>query len=130
MSAHRRLAYDVDLGKLDPGLPARLSAQGVDCLISADRYLDLLPVGVNKGSTLLALLQWLELDPNTVITAGDSLNDLAMFETGLKGVMVGNAEPALRQALPRLQRTYAARAPGCEGIVEGLRHFGFAHLFD
>lgn len=130
VSAHRRLAYDVDLGKLDPGLPARLSAQGVDCLISADRYLDLLPVGVNKGSTLLALLQWLELDPNTVITAGDSLNDLAMFETGLKGVMVGNAEPALRQALPRLQRTYAARAPGCEGIVEGLRHFGFAHLFD
>ncbi len=130
VSAHRRLAYDVDLGKLDPGLPARLSAQGVDCLISADRYLDVLPAGVNKGSTLLALLEWLELDPSTVITDGDSLNDLAMFQTGLKGVMVGNAEPALRQELPRLQRTYAARAPGCEGIAEGLRHFGFAHLFD
>ncbi len=130
VSAHRRLAYDVDLGKLDPGLPARLSAQGVDCLISADRYLDVLPAGVNKGSTLLALLEWLELDPSTVITAGDSLNDLAMFQTGLMGVMVGNAEPALRQELPRLQCTYAARAPGCEGIAEGLRHFGFAHLFD
>ena len=63
-----------------------------------------------------------------MVTAGDTLNDLAMFETGLSGVMVGNAEPALRAALPRLSRTYLAEGHGCEGIVEGLRHFGFGHL--
>ncbi|MEB3325693.1 MAG: HAD family hydrolase, partial [Cyanobacteriota bacterium] len=74
------------------------------------------------------LLGWLEVTPETVVTAGDSLNDLAMFETGLRGVMVGNAEPALVAALPTLTRTYQARAHGCAGIVEGLRHFGFHSL--
>lgn len=129
-SADRRLAYRIDPQALDAARLRELEVHGVDCLVSGDRYLDVLPAGVNKGSTLLALLEWLELDHARVVTAGDSLNDLAMFETGLKGVMVGNAETALREALPRLPATYPARAHGCEGIVEGLRHFGFAHLLE
>ncbi len=90
----------------------------------------MLPAGVNKGATLTGLLQALELDPAVVVTAGDSLNDLAMFETGLKGVMVGNAAPAMGAGLPRLRSVYRATAAGCAGIAEGLHHFGFDHLFD
>jgi hydroxymethylpyrimidine pyrophosphatase-like HAD family hydrolase len=128
ITAHRRLAYEVDVTVLDPARLVPLQAHGVDCLISGDRYLDVLPAGVNKGSTLLTLLDWLEIEPARVVTAGDSLNDLAMFETGLPGVMVGNAEPALLAALPRLPGIYRARGEGCEGIVEGLCRFGFAAL--
>ena len=130
VSTQRRLAYLIDPLQLDIGRLAAIEAHGVDCLVSDNRYLDVLPAGVNKGSTLLALLDWLEVDHARVVTAGDTLNDLAMFETGLRSVMVGNAEPALVAALPGLARTYRARAHGCEGIVEGLRHFGFAHLFE
>ena len=130
LSSNRRLAYYVDLEHLDPRLITRLEAEGADCLVSDNRYFDVLPAGVNKGTTLLALLEWLEADPATVVTAGDTLNDLAMFETGLMGVMVGNAEPDLVAALPRLPQVYRARGEGCAGIAEGLRHFGFAHLFD
>jgi hydroxymethylpyrimidine pyrophosphatase-like HAD family hydrolase len=83
---------------------------------------------VNKGSTLTDLIGYLEVPPERVVTAGDSLNDLAMFKTGFQGVMVGNAEPALVNAFPTMKRTYRARAHGCAGIVEGLRHFGFASL--
>lgn len=131
ISADRRLAYDIlDLSALDRARLAELERHGVDWLISGDRYLDVLPAGVNKGSTLMRLLEWLEIGAERVVTAGDSLNDLAMFETGLQGVMVGNAEPGLLAALPRLRATYLARGEGCEGIVEGLRHFGFAHLLE
>ncbi|MFN7678196.1 MAG: HAD family hydrolase [Cyanobacteriota bacterium] len=126
----RRLAYLIDPTLLDRDRLRAVAALGVDCLVSGDKYLDVLPAGVNKGSTLLALLQWLELSPETVVTAGDSLNDLAMFETGLPGVMVGNAEPALVRALPGLGRVYQARAHGCGGIVEGLRHFGYGALLE
>ena len=129
-SVQRRLAYRIDPLRLDIERLRQIEAHGVDCLVSGSRYLDVLPAGVNKGSTLLALLEALELDHDRVVTAGDSLNDLAMFETGLRGVMVGNAEAALVEALPRLSATYRARAHGCEGIVEGLHHFGFAHLLD
>jgi hydroxymethylpyrimidine pyrophosphatase-like HAD family hydrolase len=128
ITSHRRLAYEVDVEILDPANLAPLQAHGVDCLISGNRYLDVLPAGVNKGSTLLTLLGWLEIGSERVVTAGDSLNDLAMFETGLPGVMVGNAESALVEALPRLPATYRARGEGCEGIVEGLCRFGFAAL--
>jgi hydroxymethylpyrimidine pyrophosphatase-like HAD family hydrolase len=128
ISVDRRLAFSYDPESFDSALIARIEAHGVDCLISDDRYFDVLPSGVNKGSTLLALLDWLQLDRQRVVTAGDSLNDLAMFETGLAGVMVGNAEPALQLQLPDLPNTYLARAQGCEGIVEGLIHFGFGYL--
>jgi HAD superfamily hydrolase (TIGR01484 family) len=128
VSAERRLAYAIDPETLDPARLAAIEAHGVDCLVSDNRYLDVLPGGVNKGSTLRMLLQWLEVEDARVVTAGDTLNDLAMFETGLQGVMVGNAEPGLVAALPRLPSTYRASAHGCEGIVEGLRHFGFGHL--
>jgi len=128
VSAVRRLAYLIDPQILDTASLQAVEALGVDCLVSGDKYLDVLPAGVNKGTTLSALLGWLEVTPETVVTAGDSLNDLAMFETGLQGVMVGNSEPGLVAALPTLTCTYQARAHGCAGIVEGLRHFGFHSL--
>ncbi|MEA5415817.1 HAD family hydrolase [Synechococcus sp. BA-132 BA5] len=130
LSTDRRLAYGIDPRRLDRSRLPTIEAHGVDCLVSGDKYLDVLPAGVNKGSTLLGLLEWLELEPALVVTAGDSLNDLAMFETGLQSVMVGNAEPGLVRALPGLSRTYRAGGHGCEGLLEGLRHFGFGHLLD
>lgn len=128
ISADRRLAYYYDPEAFDHDLIPQLEAHGVDCLLSDNKYLDVLPAGVNKGSTLLELLAWLQVPAERVVTAGDTLNDLAMFQTGLAGVMVGNAEPALRRRLPELPRTYLARGHGCEGIAEGLAHHGFGSL--
>ena len=128
VSANRRLASYYDPDNFAHALIAELKAHGVDCVLSDNRYLDVLPAGVNKGTTLQALLELLGLPAERVVTAGDTLNDLAMFETGLAGVMVGNAEPALRSHLPRLPRTFLAQGHGCAGIEEGLRHFGFGHL--
>jgi len=128
ISADRRLAYHYDPQAFDHALIPRIEAHGVDCLLSDNSYLDVLPAGVNKGSTLLELMARLQLPRERVVTAGDSLNDLAMFQTGLAGVMVGNAEPALRRRLPELPQTYLARGHGCQGIAEGLAHHGFGHL--
>jgi len=130
VSSNRRLAYYVDLELFDQGLIPQLEAEGAHCVLSDNRYFDVLPAGVNKGATLLELLAWLEVDAARVVTAGDTLNDLAMFETGLPGVMVGNAEAALVAQLPRLPSVYRARGDGCAGISEGLRHFGYGHLLD
>lgn len=128
VAADRRLAYYIDVAALDRRQLERLQSHGVDCLVSDDRYLDVLPAGINKGSTLMTLLECLQVEPATVVTAGDTLNDLAMFQTGLNGVVVGNAEPALLEALPPLQSIYTAAGFGCAGIIEGLRHFGFGQL--
>jgi len=120
----RRYAYNYEPETFDPSILASLESLGVDCLLSDNQFLDLLPAGVNKGSTLMRLLQLLDLPPERVVTAGDTLNDLSMFQTGLKGVMVGNAESKLRALHPELKNIYLAQDHGCAGIIEGLRHFG------
>ena len=98
---------------------------GCDLLFSAGRYLDVLPRGVSKGSTLLQLLEHTGLDRERVLVAGDTLNDLSLFECELKGVVVGGAEDELRRRVDAIgQRGYLASAPGGAGIIEGIRHHG------
>ncbi|MDP3845501.1 MAG: glucosylglycerol-phosphate synthase [Pseudomonas sp.] len=109
----------------NPALLAAAEALGCDLLYSAERYLDFLPKGVNKGSSLQALIDWLELDINQVLTAGDTLNDLSMLSGQFKGVCVGAAETALLQATARHSRIFHAQRPGCGGILEAIVHFGF-----
>jgi glucosylglycerol-phosphate synthase len=99
---------------------------GCDVLFSAGQYLDVLPRGVSKGSTLLALLEHTGLDHERVVVAGDTLNDLSLFETGLKGIVVGEAEAALSRRVEAIGgAAYLAEAAGGGGIVEGLVHHGF-----
>lgn len=98
---------------------------GCDVLFSAGQYLDVLPRGVSKGSTLLALLEQTGLEAERVVVAGDTLNDLSLFECDLKGIVVGGAESALCRRVEGMGgRAYLASAPGGGGILEGLRHHG------
>lgn len=98
---------------------------GCDLLYSAELYLDFLPKGVNKGSSLQALADWLELDHDQVLAAGDTLNDLSMLSASFHGVCVGQSESALLEATANHSRTLHASRPGCGGILEAFAHFGF-----
>lgn len=102
----------------------RLEGLAVDVVVSANVFLDVLPRGVDKGTTLRRVLAWLEVGEGACVVAGDSLNDLALFETGLRGVVVGNCEPALRRRVADLESVYQATGEGVVGILEGLRYHG------
>ncbi|MGH7475571.1 MAG: HAD-IIB family hydrolase [Longimicrobiales bacterium] len=102
----------------------RLAGLEVDLVGSAGTYIDVIPGGVNKGTTLVRVLRWLGAPLESVVVAGDTLNDLALFETGLRGVVVGNCEAALRERLAGRDHLYFAAGAGAAGIAEGLLHFG------
>lgn len=102
----------------------RLADLEVDVLVSANVFLDVLPRGVHKGSTLLRVLRWLDAEEDACVVAGDSLNDLGLFETGLRGIAVGNCEPALRRRVAGMTHVYQAAGEGVDGLLEGLRHHG------
>lgn len=101
----------------------KASGLGCDVIHSAGKYLDILPKGVNKGSTLTKLIQYLNENTDKVLVAGDTLNDLAMYQCGFKGVVVGNAEEALIKATQPLQKVYQAKAAGAGGILEAIEQF-------
>ncbi|VEE16596.1 glucosylglycerol-phosphate synthase [Ectopseudomonas mendocina] len=109
----------------NPALREIADELGCDLLYSAELYLDFLPKGVNKGSSLQALADWLELDHDQVLAAGDTLNDLSMLSASFHGVCVGQSEAALLEATRSHSRTLHASRPGCGGILEAFAHFGF-----
>ena len=109
----------------NPALREIADELGCDLLYSAELYLDFLPKGVNKGSSLQALADWLELDHDQVLAAGDTLNDLSMLSASFHGVCVGQSEAALLDATRSHSRTLHASRPGCGGILEAFAHFGF-----
>ncbi len=115
-----RVSYYYEPQRYDPRVAERIAALGLDCLTSADTYLDVLPPGVSKGPTLLRLLAHLELPHEAVLVAGDTLNDLSLFHTGLAGVAVGNAEAALLERVAALDTVYLSPHPGAAGIRDAI----------
>jgi len=93
--------------------------------------LDLLPAGVAKDFAVRYLRDHTGVDPDRLVYAGDSGNDLAAMLTGFKVIVVGNATPGLKEELVTrgrelgiLNRLFFARSHFAAGVMEGCRHFG------
>ena len=121
----RRCSYFCDEDAVTSEVFAMAEQLGCDVLYSAGLYLDFLPRGVNKGSTLTALMTHLGIDAKDVLVAGDTLNDLAMYEQEFVGVCVGYSEKGLLEATEGQAKVLHASEPGCGGILEAFSHFGF-----
>lgn len=104
-------------------------ASACDVLRSAGKFVDVLPGGVNKGSSLIQLVKLLNIDPSHILVAGDTLNDLSLYQTGYKGVVVGHAEEALLDATRDSENVFQAGDAGCGGILEALSHFPAFHHY-
>lgn len=119
----RRVSYYYDPAALRRETLEKIEQAGFDWLLSAETFLDVLPKGIAKGPTLLRLVEALKLPADRVLVAGDTLNDLSLFETRLKGVAVGNSEPKLVQAIDGFDWVYRSPHPGAAGIADAIRHF-------
>ena len=94
-----------------------------DMVLSAGKYLDILPGGVNKGYTLQQLLEILVLPHHKILVAGDSMNDITMYETGFKGVVVGDPEAELVRRTAGMSNVLQAQRAGAGGILEAMAFF-------
>ena len=105
---------------------SQLEARGVQAKVvySADRFLDLLPVRSGKGEAVRYVAQHFAIEPDHVITAGDTGNDLDMMraELGFRCIAVGNAAPELKAFTA--DHVYHAQAPYAAGIEEGMKYHG------
>jgi hydroxymethylpyrimidine pyrophosphatase-like HAD family hydrolase len=88
---------------------------------SSNRDLDVLPRGVDKGAAAAFLANEWNYPAARVIVSGDSGNDLAMFQAGFHGIVVGNAHSELKQLdsadVFHADSSYAA------GVLQGLQHW-------
>lgn len=122
VGGRRRSYYFDDLADAQAAQP-EIQALGFDALISDNLYFDVLPRGVQKGPTLLRTLAALDLPAARTLVAGDTLNDLSMFDSGLAGVAVGNREAALDAAIRQHDNVYRSPHPGAAGVLDALQRF-------
>ena len=100
--------------------PAQLKAH---IIYSADQFLDFLPPLAGKSQAAEYVAGKLGVRIEKVIVCGDSGNDLDMFNSGFKGIIVGNAHAELKSF--KGENAYHAIGEYSAGIIEGLRHFNF-----
>lgn len=119
----RRRSYFYDQPEPARRAAVKLHTLGFDTLMSDNQYFDVLPRGVQKGATLLRTLDALGLPEHRTLVAGDTLNDLSMFQTGLAGVAVANREAALDVAIAHHHNVYRSRHQGAAGVLDALARF-------
>jgi sucrose-6F-phosphate phosphohydrolase len=95
----------------------------VNVVYSGDMYLDILPKWANKGNALQWLLKKLDLDTVNTLVAGDSGNDMAMFDMEhVKGIVVANAHEELYK-FTKHREVYHSENEKENGIIEGLVYY-------
>jgi len=117
----RRLSCFYSNPALADNARRELQDAGYDVLLSAERFFDVLPRGVQKGPTLLRTVDALGLPRERVLVAGDTLNDLSLFQTGLHGVVVANREPLLAAAVKDFPKVLHSTKEGAAGVLDALQ---------
>lgn len=110
----------------------RTYEQVVNCLDSArirakvvytdGIYLDIIPIRAGKGQAIEYLRNKILISPQNVIVAGDSDNDLDMFITPYKGIIVGNATGELKRL--KGENIYHSKKNYADGVIDGLEYWG------
>lgn len=110
-------------GHVEKQILSRLQHAGIkaNVIVSGEQFVDILPIGVNKGTALCQLLRTLNLSESNVMIAGDSCNDISMLSLPYPSIIVGNAE--LRLLYHNLSNVYYSDAPFASGVIEGVGYW-------
>ena len=82
-----------------------LGLTGTNYFIGYSAWLDLAPAGVSKASGLDYLCRRLHVDQADVLAVGDGNNDIEMIEWAGRGVAMGHAPDALKDAADDVTET-------------------------
>lgn len=92
-----------------------------EVIYSSNRDLDFLPLRANKGKASAFLATEWGIANDRVLVCGDTGNDMALFEQGFRGVVVGNAQPELKSLSgPHI---YHAKGLCAAGVIEGIEYW-------
>jgi sucrose-phosphate synthase len=116
--------YGTDPVELEKACRAKLLERGINATIipSHGEFLDILPQKCDKAKAAKYLLKRYDITEDNAVVAGDSDNDLSLFQSFEKGIVVANALPELKEKVAGLGK-YEAVRPYAAGVVEGLKHY-------
>ena len=83
-----------------------------------EKSADIIPMGGGKDKGIKALIDFLGIKEDEIITFGDGNNDIPMLEMSPYSVAMGNAEDAVKQSA-----AYVTSDIDDDGIYNALKHF-------
>lgn len=125
LQAKYKLSYfldDADSSEL-LAICRRLRSEQMQCQItySCRRYLDILPLGVDKSSAAIYVQSKSRIPTSCTMVAGDSGNDRSMLLVGFRAIVVANACDDLRNL--RGGRIYRSHKSHAAGLIDGVTHW-------
>ncbi|MDT9686990.1 HAD-IIB family hydrolase [Streptomyces sp. P9(2023)] len=120
-----RCSYYLAPEHRSPDITAAVDELGCTWTYSADRYFDVLPARSGKGPALRRLMRRLRWPETGVLVAGDSRNDLSLFQIGSHGVVMRNAEPDLLAHVSTDPLVHRPALDGAAAILAALERLGW-----
>jgi len=100
----------------------RVGLNQVSYAVGWTAWLDIAPKGVDKGTALALVREWLDIDPSRVLVMGDGRNDVGMFawsrENGGRAVAMGQGPQEVRDAAGEV--TASVTEGGVAAILRAL----------
>ena len=88
----------------------------IDIYRSADYFLECVPVGIDKATSLNRLITELHIQSEEIISCGDNYNDLSMINFAGLGVAMANAPSEIQKQANYV--TYSNEEDGVAHVVE------------
>ncbi|WP_028399518.1 Cof-type HAD-IIB family hydrolase [Ectobacillus panaciterrae] len=76
-----------------------------EVVISGPGFVDIMPLGISKGSALQILMEHLCLEPHQVACIGDSFNDISMFKVTPHSFTLHHAPPLVKENAQHVVRS-------------------------
>ncbi|WP_090994986.1 Cof-type HAD-IIB family hydrolase [Bacillus sp. 491mf] len=76
-----------------------------EVVISGKRYVDIMPIGISKGSALRLLMEHLQIEAHEVACIGDSFNDISMFSVTPHSFTLHHAHPYVKEKASHVVRS-------------------------
>ena len=92
----------------------------INLTFSLEKCLEVMHANSNKGEAVKAVLRDKNLQTSDAIAFGDGMNDVEMLNVVAKPVLMGNAQKALRQALPSAEFTLSSKEDGVAVFLDKL----------
>lgn len=104
-------AERAELEILHEQLKARFGDR-VNLTFSLERCLEVMDANTNKGTAVKEVVNQKGLQLHDVIAFGDGMNDVEMLSIVGKGILMGNSQKALCNALPHAEKTLSSKDHG------------------
>ena len=105
------------IAEIEPQLQKKF--EGVISVYRSDPfYLEFMPLGIDKGTSLQVLLDYMHITADQMIACGDSYNDVPMLQVAGLGVAMANAVPEVKEAAD-----FITRSNDEEGILHVIETF-------